>query len=130
MDKILKLLLAISEMHVAQRVRRVSGAATWLVLAALAGLGALAAAVAALWIFLIPRLGADAAALSIAGVLALLSGLFVLVARATLHPQPAHAAAENAGDDLASVKELFAQHKGTALLAALVAGLAMGNERK
>ncbi|MCC6914087.1 MAG: hypothetical protein IT566_10330 [Rhodospirillaceae bacterium] len=132
MDKLVKtVLMMLAEMRLAQRVSRVSGAAKWLVLAAACGIGAGAALVAALWLFLIPRIGADAAALSMGILLAALSGLFALVARATLHPQKAAQLHPDAGDEtVAELKDMFVKHKGTALLSAVIAGIAMANGRK
>lgn len=130
MDKLFKMaLMMLAEMRLAQRVSRVSGAAKWLVLAAICGLGAGAALIAALWLYLIPRIGADAAALSMGGVFAVLSGLFFLIGRATLHPHRDHHV-QHDDDSLADLKEMFARHKGTALLSAVIAGLAMGNGKK
>ncbi|MGE3334984.1 MAG: hypothetical protein AB7I36_15165 [Rhodospirillaceae bacterium] len=132
MDKLVKMaLMMLAEMRLAQRVSRFSGAAKWLVLAALCGIGALFALVAALWLFLIPRIGSDAAALSMGILLAALSGLFALVARATLHPHKAPHVIQDAGDEtMAELKDMFVKHKGTAILSALIAGIAMANGRK
>lgn len=122
-------LFMLAEMRLAQRVSRFSGAVKWLILAAICGLAAGAALVAALWLFLVPRLGADAAALSMAGVLAALSGLFMLIARTTLHPHRVHTTEPDA-DAAAELKEMFAKNKGAALLSAVIAGLAMGTGKK
>ncbi len=132
MDKLVKMaLMMLAEMRVAQRVSRFSGAAKWLVLAAICGTGAGVALVAALWLYLIPRIGADAAALSMGILLAALSGLFALVARATLHPHKAAQINPDAGDEtMAELKDMFVKHKGTALLSAVIAGIAMANGRK
>lgn len=132
MDKLVKMaLMMLAEMRLAQRVSRFSGAAKWLVLAGICGVGAGVALVAALWLFLIPRIGADAAALSMGTLLAALSGLFALVARATLHPHKAEQLHHDGGDEaVAELKEMFAKHKGTALLSAVIAGIAMANGRK
>jgi hypothetical protein len=132
MDKLVKMaLMMLAEMRLAQRVSRFSGAAKWLVLAGLCGLGAGFALVAALWLYLIPRIGADAAALSMGVLLAALSGLFALVARATLHPNKTVHPTHDAGEEtMADLKDMFVKHKGTAILSALIAGIAMANGRK
>jgi FlaA1/EpsC-like NDP-sugar epimerase len=122
-------LMMLAEMRLAQRVSRYSGAAKWVVLAAICGLGAGGALVSALWLFLIPRIGADAAALSMAGVLAVLSALFLLIARATLHPHRDHHV-EQDDNTLAELKDMFVKHKGAAILSAVIAGLTMGNGKK
>jgi hypothetical protein len=130
MDKIVKMaLMMLAQMRLMQRVGRVSGAAKWAVLAGLCALGAGAALITALWLFLIPRIGADAAALSMAALLAVMSGLFALVARATLHPHGNHHV-EHDDNSFAELKDMFVKHKGTALLSAVIAGLAMGNGKK
>lgn len=131
MDKLIRIVLTLlTEMQVAQRVSRVSGAAKWLVLAGVCGLGAGAALIAALWLFLIPRIGSDAAALSIGVLLAVLSGLFILIARATLNAGSRQPLQQQDDDPLAEIRELFGRNKGAALLSAVIAGLAMGNGRK
>lgn len=130
MEKIVKMaLMMLAEMRLMQRISRFSGAAKWAVMAGLCGLGAGAALIAALWLFLIPRIGADAAALSIAALLAVMSGLFVLLARAALHPHRSHHV-EHDDNSFAELKDMFVRHKGAALLSAVIAGLAMGNGKK
>ncbi|MCA0201667.1 MAG: phage holin family protein [Proteobacteria bacterium] len=132
MDKLVKMvLMMLAEMQLTQRVSRFSGAAKWLALASICGIGAGVALVAALWLYLIPRIGSDAAALSMGVLLAALSGLFALVARATLHPHKTSHVNHDANDEtIAELKDMFAKHKGTALLSAVVAGIAMASGRK
>ena len=131
MDKIVRMaLMMLAEMRLAQRVSRVSGAAKWMVLAVLCGLGAIFALVAALWLFLIPRIGADLAALSMGVLLAALSGLFLLVARATLHPHKSAVTSDGGEDAFAELKDMFAKNKGAAILSAIIAGIAMASGRK
>lgn len=131
MDKLVKMaLMMLAEMRLAQRVSRFSGAAKWLVLAAICGVGAGVALVAALWLYLIPRIGSDAAALSMGVLLAALSGLFALVARATLHPHKTPHVNDASDETVAELKDMFVKHKGTAILSALIAGIAMANGRK
>ncbi len=130
MEKLIKIvLMMLAEMRLAQRVSRFSGAAKWLALAALCGMVSVGALIAALWLFLIPRLGADGAALAMGGLLAALSGLFILAARATLNPGRHRPIAQD-DDGLGDMKEMFAKHKGAAILSAVLAGLAMGNGKK
>ncbi len=132
MEKLIKMaLMMLAEMRLTQRVSRVSGAAKWLVLAGLCGVTSLGALAAALWLFLIPRIGGDAAALVMGVLFAALSGLFALVARATLQqPNRQQQISSDDDDGLADLKDMFAKHKGTAILSALLAGLAMGNGKK
>lgn len=130
MSKLIKMALTmVAQMRLAQGLSRVSGAAKWAALAAICGIGALIALVAALWVFLIPRIGPEAAALSIAGALAVMAVVFALVARATLHPRRTHQT-EQSEETLAELKEMFVKHKGTAILSALIAGMAMANGKK
>jgi len=122
-------LMMLAEMRLVQRISRFSGALKWMILAALSGLGAGIALIAALWLFLIPRIGADAAALTMAAVFALLTLVFALLARTTLHPQrKPHAEKED--DSVADIKDMFSRHKGSALVSAVLAGIAMGNGKK
>ena len=116
-------------MRLAQRMSRIAGAIKWAVLALLCGIGAGAALIAALWIFLIPRIGAEYAALSMAGFLGVLCALFAFLTRATLHPHR-KPRVEQEDETVSEIKEMFAKHKGTALLSAIIAGLAMGTGKK
>ncbi|MGE4062995.1 MAG: hypothetical protein AB7E79_06465 [Rhodospirillaceae bacterium] len=130
MSRLVKMgLMMLAEMRLAQRVGRIVGALKWAVLALVCGIGAGIALIAALWIFLIPRLGAEYAALSMAGVLGVLCAVFAYLTRATLHP---HRKPRVEQEDSAAgeIKEMFAKHKGTALLSAIIAGLAMGTGKK
>jgi hypothetical protein len=91
----------------------------------------IACGLAALWIFLIPRVGSAAAALTVAGVLLVSSGVLMLMARSLFSsddededglPRPAF------GEELLDeFREGFENNKTSALLAALVAGLAAGS---
>lgn len=122
-------LMMLAEMRLAQRLSRVAGAIKWAALAGLCGIGAGVALIAALWVFLIPRIGAEYAALSMAALLGVLCAIFAFAARATLHPRSSlHREQEDAA--VAELKEIFAKHKGTALLSAVIAGLAMGTGKK
>src|SRR3569623_1319556 len=74
MDKRLKIaLLAFTEMRLAQRAKGFSAAAVCAAIAIFTALGAQACAIAALWIFLAPQVGAAAAALWSALVLLLIT---------------------------------------------------------
>ena len=130
MDKIVRMaLMMVARMQLAQRVARLSGAAKWAALAAICGIGALIALVVALWVFLVSRIGPEAAALSMAGFLALMCVVFALAARATLHPRRSiHVDPEDR--TFAELTDMFAKNKGAALLSAVLAGMAMGNGKK
>jgi hypothetical protein len=130
MSKLIKMaLMMAAQMRLAQGVSRVSGAAKWAVLALICGIGELVALVVALWVFLIPRIGPEAAALSMAGLLAVMAIVFALVARATLHPHRTHHV-EHDDASFAELKDMFVKHKGTAILSAIIAGMAMANGKK
>lgn len=130
MSRLVKMgLMMLAEMRLAQRLSRILGAIKWAVLAALCGIGAGVALVSALWVFLIPRIGAEYAALSMAGLLGVLCAAFAFAASATLHPnRKLHVEQDDA--TVAELKEMFAKHKGTALLSAIIAGMAMANGKK
>jgi hypothetical protein len=104
------------------------------VLAIVFGLAALACGGVALWIFAVPHLGAMGTALMIAGVL-LLAGLamaWTACAQLRSHarvpaPVPVPPSAEQL---LAQGLQLFKEHKGAVLLAALVAGLVTGTTNR
>lgn len=134
MEKLVKLaLLVLAELRLAQRVSdRVTGTAMWLVLAVVTAVGAGGAAVAAVWLYLTPRIGADGAALSIAAVLGVSSTGFFLLARGTMSPQRDDRHGDGVmSDELAcELRRSFGRHKGTALVSALLAGLAVGTQRK
>lgn len=134
MGNLVKMVLVmLAEMRLVQRISRFSGALKWMVLAALCALGAGVALIAALWLFLIPRIGADAAALTMAAVFALLTLVFSLLARNTLHPNRTVRATprvEQEDDTVADIKDMFGRHKGSALVSAVLAGIAMGNGKK
>jgi MFS family permease len=128
MSRLVKsVLMMFAQARLAQRIGRISGAAKWAVLAALCGVGAIIALLVALWAFLVPRIGPELAALAMAGLLALMSLVFALAARATLHPERPEDVSEESFEEL---KEFFAKHKGTALLSAVIAGMAMANGKK
>ncbi len=94
-----------------------------------AGLGC---GMAALWLYLAPQIGAAGAALSVAAVLMVSAGILLLIARSQFQNNQA------ADDDLPplgeelfeELREGFEKNKMVALMAAVVAGLLVGNGRK
>ena len=129
MGKLLRtVLMMFAETRMKQHLGRIFGAVKWAALALLCGIGAGVTLIAALWVFLIPRIGAEYAALSMAGLLGVLCAAFAFAARAALHPRRRPNAEQDAA--LAEFKEVFSKHRGTALLSAVIAGLAMGNSKK
>jgi hypothetical protein len=85
----------------------------------------------ALWIFLEPHIGHAGAALSVGGILLILSGILLLVARSMFTPGEDSAPGLAIGEEL--LEELragFGDNKGFALIAALVAGLVVGGRKR
>jgi hypothetical protein len=99
--------------------------------AALCAAASVGCAIAALWIYLLPKFGPAGAALAAAAVLLLL-GLAALAAAARIvqrkrRPQlPPDATAELA----AAAARLFKEHQGPVLLAAVIAGLLAGTTKR
>lgn len=97
-----------------------------------AGIGC---AAAALWIFLAPRVGEAAAALSVAAVFLVSSGVLLLVARDMFSPGPdaqdEPPGLADIGEEL--IEELragFDKNKSAVVMAALAAGLLAGRATK
>ncbi len=90
---------------------------------------------AALWIFLIPRVGEATAALTVAAVFLVSSGVLMLVARSMFQPDEAE---QEEAPGLADIgEELFEKlceglgaNKSAVIMAALVAGLLAGRATK
>jgi hypothetical protein len=97
---------------------------------ALAGLAAMAAvgcSLVALWTVVLPHLGAAGAALLLAGALAVLClGLLALAFALARRGRRGPNLEANAEASLRAAAQLFKEHKGAMLLAALVAGLSAG----
>ena len=92
----------------------------------------LACALAALWLFLSPRIGSAGAALAVAGVLLITSGFLMMIARSMFQSdddddEERPALAEEL---LGTLGESFADNKLLALAAAVVAGLVAGSASK
>ncbi len=104
-------------------------------LAALLAMAAIGCAIAALWIFAAPRIGPSGAALCAAGCLLVLClvvlWLAPVMARRRRRP-PSLALLPAASPDglLAEAARLMEEHKGTALMAALIVGLLAGSDRR
>lgn len=101
------------------------------VVAIIGVLASIACAVSALWIFALPRLGPAGAPLVAAGVLLTFAIILLAIARRLSGRRQAIV---SIGPDstliVAEATDLFKKHKGSVLLAALVAGLIVGNERR
>jgi len=91
----------------------------------------LACALTALWLYLVPRIGAAGAALAVAGVLLVTSGILMLVARSMFTPDDSDEEAPAFGEELLEgLREGFEGNKSLALMAAVVAGLIAGSKQR
>ena len=111
-------------------VGRLTGAAVCVILAGICALAAFACAIAALWIAILPAVGPAYASLFAGGALLTLCFVALAVARFLLTKRRAHTRSPAIDPLLAEVTRLLQEHPGTALLAALVAGLALGSKRR
>jgi hypothetical protein len=106
---------------------RISIAALCGVLGGIAAIAAVGFSLSALWIVALPRVGPAGAALVLAGVLAVLCLVLLSLACAIARRGRQKPRFEpNAEASLLAAAQLFNEHKGAMLLAALVAGLGAG----
>ena len=83
--------------------------------------------IAAAWIWLETVYNPLSAALICMAALVVISGVLILVARGQFREEQRASARPTRSDDLArELRHLFLRHKGSALLTALIAGLAAG----
>jgi hypothetical protein len=111
---------------------RAAAAAALGAVAVLFVVAALGCAAAALWLFALPYVGPVYAPLIVAGVLLLIALVILAVARGVLRRQratPASVTSAELAALLEAAEPLLQEHKGTVLLAALVAGLVAGGRR-
>ena len=107
---------------------RIAAAAACASLAAVSAIAAGGCAVAALWLFAIPYVGAAGAPLVAAGGLLVFCVVLMAVARGIVrYNRRAPSSTAAPGLQLGEAIRLFSENKGTVLLAALVAGLVAGN---
>ena len=93
----------------------------------------IACGLAALWLYLIPIVGSAGAALAVAAVLLIVSGVMMLVARNMFAPgeaDPDDVRPALGEELLEGLREGFEENKVMVLLAALVAGLVVGGSNK
>jgi hypothetical protein len=129
MDKLLKIaLLAFTEMRLAQRASRFSAAAVCAAFGFFTALGTIGCAIAALWIFLSPQVGAAGAALWSALALLLITAVLVFVAKMSVNGQHHHHGESGLPVDeiVGELRRGMSSNKMSVLLAALLAGLMMG----
>ncbi len=93
----------------------------------------IACLLAALWIYLIPIVGSAEAALIVGAVLLVSSGILMLIAHRQFTPaeyDPKAPRESALGEDLMEdLRETFEDNKLLTLMAALVAGLVLGNKK-
>ncbi len=135
MDELLKLaLMFVTESRSLQRgggnASRFTAGAVCTGCAVISVISGFACAVTALWIYLVPVIGAAGAALAAAGIFLILSGVLMFVAR-SMFQSPVEEAVEETeplvDDIVGMLRDGFERHKGASLLAAVVAGLAAGS---
>jgi uncharacterized protein (DUF697 family) len=107
--------------------RRISKVALFGMLGGFAAIAAVGFSLSALWIAVLPRVGPAGASLILAGVLAVL-GFFLLAMACIIFRRDRQKTRSDADveSSLLAVAELFKEHKGAMVLAALVAGLSAG----
>lgn len=135
MDDLLKLgLMFLTEPRGLQRGAGTAGRMTTGALCTGMAIVAIAAGVAcgvaALWIYLIPVIGAAGAALSAAGVFLMTGGALMITARNLFRPASDEGIEDReplADALLGILRDGVERHKGASLLAALVAGLTAGS---
>jgi hypothetical protein len=135
MDELLRLgLMFLTETRAMQRggstAGRVTTGALCTGMAVVAMTAGIACGVAALWIYLIPVIGAAGAALAAAGVFLITGGALMMIARNLFRPSSDEVVeqAEPLADELMGIlREGVERNKGASLLAAVVAGLAAGS---
>ncbi len=135
MDDLLKLgLMFLTETRAMQRggstAGRVTSGALCTGMAIVAVTAGIACGVTALWIDLVPVIGAAGAALSAAGVFLITGGALMMIARNLFRPAPDDVVEEVepiAEELIGILRDGVERNKGASLLAALVAGLAAGS---
>ena len=123
MDILLRPLIARARAGMA----RISMAALCGALAGVAAMASLGCGLAALWIVVLPHAGPAGTALVLAGVLAVLFLILSALAWSLVRRDWRRSSVEPGAEaSLLAATQLFRAHKGTMLLAALVAGLNAG----
>ena len=94
------------------------------------GVAAMACALVALWLYVLPQVGPTGAPLVVAGVLLAMCLALVALLRYGLKPRPAPASGVAPSVLIAETARLVNENKAAALLAALLAGLVAGRRDK
>lgn len=130
---LIKIALAVLQSSAArsapQAIEKFALVALMQLVAALSAIAALGCALGALWIYAAPICGAAGALLADAGILCALALAAPALARRTRELRSRSPAPGSEADALrAGAADLFRQHTGLALLAALLAGAFLGGE--
>jgi hypothetical protein len=116
---------------IASSAERMAKAALGAIVAAVLVAASVVCALAALWIWEVPRLGPAGAPLVVAGILFVVGLVALGVMQHTLRAGRPSSHSYPAPDLLlADAMHLFKDHKGTVLMAALIAGLMAGRNEK
>ena len=131
MDAIAKLILATAEQRVVRVMRdattRLVGVSAVMLLAASFAAAGLGCVLTGLWIFLLPHVGPVGAPLVVGGLLLLASFALLASTRTARIPPPAAPPVDILPAlAVAEVTDLLKAHKGSVLLAAVLAGLTAG----
>jgi len=130
MSDLLKRLPALVDIA-ASACRRWPKAMLLVLLAALCAGAAVGCGIAALWIYLVPLIGAVGAPLVVAGVFLVLCLILLAAARSVLRSRkPVRVKIDGSEIEIGDVERLIRGHKGTALLIAVVAGLLAANQAR
>ena len=134
MSVLLKLALALTEQAVVRHNRQAAGRMVCVVavtlVAAGCGVAAVACGLAALWIYALPHVGAVGAPLVVAGVLVVMVLGMLAVMRYGLKRRAPPAAGLTPALLQAEATRLLKEHKGSVLVAAVLAGLVAGMNKK
>ena len=113
-----------------QTATHVARIAVFTLAAACCGFSAFACALVALWLYVVPQVGPAGAPLVVAGVLLVMCLVLLAVVQFGLKPRPPPASGFAASELITEATRLLNEHKGTVLLAALLAGLVAGRREK
>jgi hypothetical protein len=135
MSDLIRLALALAEQGAVRRSRQAAArmvcVAAVALLAAGCAIAAVACGLAALWIYAVPQVGAAGAPLVVAGVLVVMCLAVLALMRYGLKPRQAPPPAGAAPAVLlAETTRLLKEHKGSVLVAAVLAGLVAGMSEK
>jgi hypothetical protein len=135
MSDLIKLALVLTEgaavRHGRQAIARVACVAAVTIAAASCAIAAVACVLTALWIYVLPHVGATGAPLVVAGVLLAMCLVTLVLMRNALKPRRTLSPASVTPKLLlAEATRLLKEHEGPVLMTALLAGLIAGGSEK